>query len=366
MSQKAALLEKANTLLKKINPTYSVSKKNSVSQIQDLIHELERDAELEEMKSRVIDYEYVLKENEELKKEIEELKKDPKTSFKQCILKYKTDENGSTYGERCLWGKTDMRELIKESEKLHEENEEWLREFEEGVLVHSEGVICSHDDLSDYIFGRLKDICREENLPHHFCPVRITNELQSAVALKGENEKLKKENEKLKEGSILKRVVKYTLDENGNRVGEAIPVLTELEKLKGENEKLKERNEKLEDTWKKSGDILVSMEEEEEKLKAEIECWKRAAKKREKSVERKERKARAETLNFGDRKHSFYWAAENGEVVFWKVPEKLMELEDEDGECRVQSAMESFGEEWGNLMSHSIKTMTLAILEEHE
>lgn len=249
--------------------------------------------EIEEMKSRVIDYEYILKENEELKKKIEELKKDPKTSFKQCILRYKTDENGSTYGERCLWGKTDMRELIKESEKLHAENEEWLRQVEAGELVSGDSVICSYDDANSFIFGRLKDICREEDLPHpEFCAGKIATELQSALVLKGENEKLKKENEKLKANFF----------EYRNKQKKA----------------------------------------------------------------RKERKARAETLNFGDGTHSFYWAAGNGDVVFWKVPEKLMELEDEDGECRVQSAMESFGEEWGTLSSHSIKTMTLAILEENE
>ena len=41
---KTPLLEKANALLKKINPNISVSEKNSISQLQEMILELETGA----------------------------------------------------------------------------------------------------------------------------------------------------------------------------------------------------------------------------------------------------------------------------------------------------------------------------------
>jgi hypothetical protein len=151
----------------------------------------------------------------------------------------------------------------------------------------------SFDLVDDYIFGRLKDICREENLPHpEFCPAEITNELASALKLKEENEK----------------------------------------------------------------------------LKAEIEEWKQADKKREQSKARKARKPKTEILNFDDANYEFYWAAQNGDVVFWKVPCELMDLEDESGGSRVVEAFQGcrFGEEWGSLSSHGIRTMDLKVLEENE
>ena len=107
-------------------------------------------AENEDMKSRVIDYEYILKENEELKEE------------------------------------NDLNEIINE-------------EFHSGILVHSENVLCSYDDVNDFIWGRVKDLVREYDLPYpEVDAVAITNELQSSIKLKKENEALKKENEKLK------------------------------------------------------------------------------------------------------------------------------------------------------------------------
>ena len=103
-------------------------------------------------------------------------------------------------------------------------------------------------------------------------------------------------------------------------------------------------------------------------LKAEIEEWKQADKKREQSKARKARKPKTETLNFDDANYEFYWAAQNGDVVFWKVPCELMDLEDESGGSRVVEAFQGcrFGEEWGSLSSHGIRTMDLKVLEENE
>lgn len=90
-------------------------------------------------------------------------------------------------------------ELARHVAELRAENEEFTRQIEECELVPSEDVLYSYHDVNDYIWGRVKDIIREENLPYPYVDaVAITNELQSALVLKSENEKLKAENEKLK------------------------------------------------------------------------------------------------------------------------------------------------------------------------
>jgi hypothetical protein len=74
-------------------------------------------------------------------------------------------------------------------------------------------------------------------------------------------------------------------------------------------------------------------------------------------------------INFDDANMEFYWAAADGDVIFWKVPCELHDLTEEDGETsRVLSAFqrERFGDEWGSLSSHSVRTMDLLILEENE
>lgn len=79
-----------------------------------------------------------------------------------------------------------------------------------------------------------------------------------------------------------------------------------------------------------------------------------------------------ETLNFDDANYEFFWAAQDGDVVFWKVPVALYALplnpEENDDGSRVQQAFmdERFGEEWGSLSGYGIRTMDLATLEENE
>lgn len=63
--------------------------------------------------------------------------------------------------------------------------------YDEEEIIEAAGEL-QYDTINDYIWGRVKDICREENLPDQFCPVAITNELMTAIKLKKENEKLKK------------------------------------------------------------------------------------------------------------------------------------------------------------------------------
>ena len=129
---------------------------------------------------------------------------------------------------------------------------------------------------------------------------------------------------------------------------------------------LKLANQDLEKYADEYAGLVAEKDEENEKLKKEIEEWKQADKKREKS---KARKPKTETLNFDDANMEFYWAAQNGDVIFWKVPCELHDLTEEDDETsRVLSAFqgERFGDEWGSLSSHTIRTMTLEILEENE
>lgn len=69
---------------------------------------------------------------------------------------------------------------------------------EDGDMVPSETVLCTYDEVNDFIWGRVKDIIREENLPFpEVDAVKITNELQSALELKEENKKLKARIEEL-------------------------------------------------------------------------------------------------------------------------------------------------------------------------
>lgn len=61
--------------------------------------------------------------------------------------------------------------------------------YDDEEIIEAAGEL-QRDTINDYIWGRVKDICREENLPDHFCPVAITNELMTAIKLKKENENL--------------------------------------------------------------------------------------------------------------------------------------------------------------------------------
>jgi hypothetical protein len=66
-------------------------------------------------------------------------------------------------------------------------------------------------------------------------------------------------------------------------------------------------------------------------------------------------------LHFADPEFFYYWAANSGDVVFWKVPVKLFE---EHGQ-KIEDAFASdrFGDEWGSLSSHSIRTLDLETLK---
>lgn len=68
------------------------------------------------------------------------------------------------------------------------------------------------------------------------------------------------------------------------------------------------------------------------------------------------------TINLDDANYDFKWAAQDGDVVFWKIP---VDMEVKHGE-RIKDAfrMGCFGEEWGGLSSHSVRTLDLETLNE--
>jgi len=73
-------------------------------------------------------------------------------------------------------------------------------------------------------------------------------------------------------------------------------------------------------------------------------------------------------LNLDDANYEFFWAANDDDMVFWKVPTEVYALDDEEGDCRVQTAFmnERFGGDWGCLGRHSVRVLDLATLEENE
>jgi len=225
----------------------------------------------------------------------------------------------------------DLEKYADEYAGLVAKKDEEIEELKEKLSC--DGDCVRFDILDDYIFGRLKDICREEDLPYpEFCPVKITNELASAI-------KLKKEVEDLKE------------------YADAHDVATcDYEYIREEGEKLKKEVEELKETFCDYEYLKENhfTEKQLDGLQSEAYTKGFAAGKPE--------------TNFDDANYAFYWAAGDGDVVFWKVPCDLMDLEAEEGGSRVVEAFQGcrFGEEWGSLSSHTIRTMTLEILEENE
>ena len=115
---------------------------------------------------------------------------------------------------------------------------------------------------------------------------------------------------------------------------------TENEKLKEENEKLKKENGELK---AKNGEVLTRA----------LDDYLTNAKK-------------DQLINFDDANYEYFWAATNGDVVFWKVPSELYAVShpQEEGHSRVQSAFmdELFGDEWGCLSSFGVRTLDMPTL----
>jgi hypothetical protein len=67
-------------------------------------------------------------------------------------------------------------------------------------------------------------------------------------------------------------------------------------------------------------------------------------------------------LHFADPTFLYWWSATDGDVVFWKVPVEFYEKH----RRKIDDAFaaDSFGYEWGQLSSHSIRTLDLETLTE--
>jgi predicted nuclease with TOPRIM domain len=149
-----------------------------------------------------------LEKLEELKKENEDLHKG--------YLEMERDANYN-HGEFAalkeeLAGNAEEIEALEDDlSNAEKELAEFNRQIEECELVPSECVICSYADVNDFIWARVKDICREE-IPPQFQPLfdgnQFIKEFKSVKELTKENEELKsrvvdyewllKENEELK------------------------------------------------------------------------------------------------------------------------------------------------------------------------
>ena len=142
-------------------------------------------------------------EMQRLREENEKLK-----NGRKLVVKYKLDQNGNRVGEgRVVCQEIeDLKEELAEARRVipilqkgHlemmaeiDELKAKLNEEEEGEEHDCCGDCIAFDQVEDYIFGRLKDICREENLDYpQFDAVAITNELGSALRLKRELDALK-------------------------------------------------------------------------------------------------------------------------------------------------------------------------------
>jgi cell division protein FtsB len=92
-----------------------------------------------------------------------------------------------------------LKKELAELKQENEENEGIRRDFDDGLLVHSENVLCSYDDVGDYIWLRLKTICQEEPaLQDHFDWNELIRGFKGIPELKKELAELKQENENLK------------------------------------------------------------------------------------------------------------------------------------------------------------------------
>lgn len=79
------------------------------------------------------------------------------------------------------------------------------------------------------------------------------------------------------------------------------------------------------------------------------------------------------TVNFDDANFKYYWAANSGDVVFWKVPIAMMDVKHYENSKfttydgnRVDQAFrdEYFGEEWGELWTAGVRTLDMDTLRE--
>lgn len=67
-------------------------------------------------------------------------------------------------------------------------------------------------------------------------------------------------------------------------------------------------------------------------------------------------------VNCSDPDFVFFWAAQNGDIVFWKIPVRLYERWQEQINEAFQA--ERFGEEWGSLSSFGVRTLDFETLKE--
>jgi hypothetical protein len=90
----------------------------------------------------------------------------------------------------------------KEIEDLKKELEGWNRQLEECELVPRSEVLCSYNDVDDYIWNRVVRICRDEDIPYPYHLQldgnQLAREFKEINKLEMENDALRLEIENLK------------------------------------------------------------------------------------------------------------------------------------------------------------------------
>ena len=90
----------------------------------------------------------------------------------------------------------------KEIEDLKKELKGWEEQLEEGRLECTENVLCSYNDVDDYIWNRVVRICRDEDIPYPYHLQldgnQLAREFKEINKLEMENDALRLEVENLK------------------------------------------------------------------------------------------------------------------------------------------------------------------------
>jgi len=161
------------------------------------------------------------------------------------------------------------------------------------------------------------------------------------------------------------------MEQSGNQSTIINCLIKEVERLKEENEHLKAANSNarfiqlcMKEAAEKAAAEHGALKEDHEQLKAEHEQLKKVSEKvyAKFGEERLEMLATDKLINFDDENYEYFWTAENGDIVFWKIPNDLaiMPHPEEPDLNRVLSAFMDnlFGDEWGQLSSFGVRTMT--------
>jgi len=168
------------------------------------------------------------------------------------------------------------------------------------------------------------------------------------------------------------------MEQSGNQSTIINCLIKEVERLKEENEHLKAANSNarfiqlcMKEAAEKAAAEHAALKDDYDQLTEDYRALNENHEQLQKASEavyakhgeeRLEMLATDKLINFDDENYEYYWTAENGDIVFWKIPNDLaiMPHPEEPDLNRVLSAFMDnlFGDEWGQLSSFGVRTMT--------